>query len=1253
VQQIHAAHIIQEAFQEKTQRLAKIIEQVSKDSSLNTSIIQNDLPATLGTFQSLQSYRVIDDLTIDLIDSNGIVIAWNGPSIASAYKDLVDRTSITPVVYVIQNGLRTYVTMGKRLAINKWTLLVSEPLEVNSPISNRFVRKVSLSEELSNTLKTHVLFKLPHTYVAHQGEFRVPIVNQANHTIAEYYVSQTTVEAKISSIADLFAIGIGGCLACGSVFLALYCLLRITKLNRRWITTGSCIFFLWIVRILWLQLDFPATLIGGWLFNPNLYASPFSFNLTSSLGDLILTLFTVAVSAWLFFTNVISDKTETKRTIAGMNVRAGKVGSVAFAGIITLLVLWLFRGFGEAVRSFVFDSTIQYSNPAEILPTAAAAIMYLNFILLGISLLCVSLALFSFGRAILSGYYHQSDLQVRMIFISIILVCIPMFTFLDGTQLVPFLVSLLFIVFCISGIEIYLIWNVQGFYSVSNQWRLAVWLTAGSFIIGAPLFHQQLQQREHKKVEAVENEFLRPSDSWLNYAVQDGLRTSVESITENMNTTFLPIAKENNLAFVLWAKSLIGKEGYSSALILYDQQGNEVDRFVVGMNKPEQQSILTKVFSGEEEAVHVVDRTDSKLVGKLYGAWTTIRDSSGQLLGSIALVLSEHQKAIFPQEDTEPLRQYRDRFENDVVREIAVHEYINDSLTFSTARKLYPDRILSPTIVNEMQTTTNPFLWKEMFMNGYKTQTVFLRDAASPGRIAAISLEELDFRWVLFSYLKEFFVCLAVMAIIGLWLLTRESLKNGFPAIGFRNKLVLGFACITLVPLLFLSYYNRQLVAERVQKQGETELTNELMKLQDRINAYVSDEEDFIKGVDDDFCEALATEYGVDFSVYRGSSIQASSRSELYRASLLDSRLNGTVFASIMLDGRTQVLANEKIGSVEYVVGYSPLHINGTIVGVLAIPTLNRQREIEAEVSQQNAYVFGIYAVIFGIALVGGGFLSLRFARPLHTLTNAAKIVAGGNFEVQVSVKSRDEIGTLAETFNDMILKLHASREELAKHERENAWKEMAKQVAHEIRNPLTPMKLSIQHVRQAFKDKAPEREEILQRVTQTVIDQIETLSRIATEFSHFAKMPERKFERISIDDVLKETINLFREVQGINIIDHCSSPDVKVLADSDQLRGVFINIIRNAIQAIEGSGTIIVTTSHERRMCLIKISDTGAGIPEEIRSKIFEPNFSTKSEGMGLGLAIARRVIEDHGGIITCQSERSKGTTFEIRLPM
>jgi nitrogen fixation/metabolism regulation signal transduction histidine kinase len=271
----------------------------------------------------------------------------------------------------------------------------------------------------------------------------------------------------------------------------------------------------------------------------------------------------------------------------------------------------------------------------------------------------------------------------------------------------------------------------------------------------------------------------------------------------------------------------------------------------------------------------------------------------------------------------------------------------------------------------------------------------------------------------------------------------------------------------------------------------------------------------------------------------------------------------------------------------------------------------------------------------------------------LNQLTVAAKDVAEGNMDVNVEVHSRDEIGTLARSFNEMVAKLRTSRAELAKHERESAWKEMAKQIAHEIRNPLTPIKLSIQHLRQAFKDKAPDKDEILQRVTQTVIDQIDTLSRIASEFSNFSKIPEIKFERFNINILLKETTILFREVSGVIFGERLMSDPLMVTADRDQLRGVFVNIFRNAIQAMDKGGTITVETVLKQKFAIIRISDTGIGIPEEILLKIFEPNFSTKTEGMGLGLAIARRIIEDHGGTISCQSERGQRTIFEIMLPV
>ncbi|MGD0591160.1 MAG: ATP-binding protein [Bacteroidota bacterium] len=1244
--------IIRNAFQSRVEQLTEILEHVSVDTSLIASINLNDVPAALKAFHSLNFYRLHDDQTLDLVDPQGNLFAWNGPSITHRYAEVLGQNLPEQFVRVTQNGLRTYLTVGRCLTSDKYYLMASEPLELNSPISNRFVQKVSLSEDLSQKLKVKVTLRIPQTTQPNQDEFVIPIVDREGNTVVEFSVEERTIESEIASAVEVYSMLIGFCFAFGSIFLAYAGILWIARIRKDWIPTAVSILSLWLVRLVWREMEFPATIINGWLFNPNLYASPFVFGLSSSLGELIISMVTVAISTWLFFTHMVFNK-QVEKVIARLGIRVKRIGAFIILFVIALFILWIFRGFSEALRSFVFDSTIRFNNPSEILLDGTSAIMYLNVLLLGVSLLCVSTVLLWIGRKILSLQFPSSELKIRILYIVFLLLCIPLFLWIDGTPQSQFFSALLFITLSVVLVELLSRWDNSKIGVPSTKWRTVVSIVLGSFLLGVPMVHQRLQQRECREVEVVAKELLRPSDNWLTYVVLDGIRTSVEGLKKEFITNDIAEAKKTNLAFVLWTKTLFGKEGYNSALVLYDPKGDEVDRFVVGMSKPEQQEILTRVFEGEENAVHVIGRTGQKTLGKLYGAWITVRDSSEKFVGSLALLLSEHQKTFFHDQETEPLRQFGDRFENDIVREIAIHEFQMDTLLFSTGSKLTPDRFLSSTIESELQKAPNAILWKDMRINGYETQTVFLRDMDSPEKIVSISLERLDVRWELFSYLKEFFICLGVLAAGGIYAFIRRRDRGVLPMLGFKGKLFLGFACITLLPLAVLSYYNKQLVAERVQEQIETTLYRELSQLQDRISTYITDEEDFALGVDDDFCEALASEYSIDFSVYRNASIQASSRSELYRAGLLDGRLDGEAFASSVLERKSYFLTKEKIGSVEYVVGYAPISIAGSIVGVLAIPTLNREKEIESELAQRNAYVFGAYAIVFGIALVGGGLLALRFARPLRLLTLAAKDVSEGNLAVRVETHSRDEIGILARSFNEMVFKLQKSREELSKHERESAWKEMAKQVAHEIRNPLTPIKLSIQHVRQAFKDKAPDREEILQRVTQTVIDQIEVLSRIASEFSSFAKMPESKFERLNIDDLLNETINLFREIQGVGFIHTLASPTMMIVADRDQLRGVFINIIRNAIQAIQKAGTITAETSLEKHTCIIRISDTGPGIPEEIRTRIFEPNFSTKTEGMGLGLAIARRVIEDHGGTISCSSERGKGTTFEIRLPV
>jgi len=196
-------------------------------------------------------------------------------------------------------------------------------------------------------------------------------------------------------------------------------------------------------------------------------------------------------------------------------------------------------------------------------------------------------------------------------------------------------------------------------------------------------------------------------------------------------------------------------------------------------------------------------------------------------------------------------------------------------------------------------------------------------------------------------------------------------------------------------------------------------------------------------------------------------------------------------------------------------------------------------------------------------------------------------------------------------------------------------------------------MKLSVQHLRQAYRDGVKEFGSIFQQVSDTILDQIETLNRIASEFSRFARMPDRSVEACSLHQILLEVKRLFERYPGIALSTDLSAASPVVSADKEELRRVFINVIRNAVQAMEERGTLTLATDVRETTAEIRISDTGPGIPEEHRHRLFEPNFSTKTDGMGLGLAIVKKAVEDMNGSVEIESVLGTGTTVIIRLPL
>jgi nitrogen fixation/metabolism regulation signal transduction histidine kinase len=308
--------------------------------------------------------------------------------------------------------------------------------------------------------------------------------------------------------------------------------------------------------------------------------------------------------------------------------------------------------------------------------------------------------------------------------------------------------------------------------------------------------------------------------------------------------------------------------------------------------------------------------------------------------------------------------------------------------------------------------------------------------------------------------------------------------------------------------------------------------------------------------------------------------------------------------------------------------------------------------------SDVTAFMSALLNVYVFMLLITGGlaiFIANNVTKALSELSAGIQRLRLG-YNEPIEWKRNDEIGDLVQAYNNALKKIEESSRLLAQSEREGAWREMAKQVAHEIKNPLTPMKLSIQYLQHAKANGVQNLEELIQRVSETLVEQIEALARIATEFSSFAKMPKAENSLFSLNELARSVHTLFaNERLDMQISLYLPDKDFIVYTDRNHLTRVLNNLFKNAIQAIPDGrpGVIEVSLRQDKNMVVVEVSDNGSGIPEDIREKVFVPNFSTKSSGTGLGLAICKNIVETAGGNIYFTTETGIGTTFFVELPI
>lgn len=378
----------------------------------------------------------------------------------------------------------------------------------------------------------------------------------------------------------------------------------------------------------------------------------------------------------------------------------------------------------------------------------------------------------------------------------------------------------------------------------------------------------------------------------------------------------------------------------------------------------------------------------------------------------------------------------------------------------------------------------------------------------------------------------------------------------------------------------------------------------------------------------------------------------SSTQFSLFQNKLLTDLINPNVYWYNYWQNYWYYTNQENIGDFIYWNAYFPIFIDKKIVGILSVPMFNQITELRSDLSELIGTFINIYTILLLISLIITFIITQYINRPLKLISKRLKTLSLSSQNEKISYRSDDEIGQLVRQYNQMVDELAEKAEKLAQSEREMAWREMAKQVAHEIKNPLTPMKLSVQFLQKTWENDRQRFEKDIDKYLATLLEQIEHLSDIATAFSQFNKMPEPVATNVDIVKLLQNLVALFQS-DDYDIKFNSDIDELFIHGDENRLNRAFTNIIKNAVQAFvdDRRGLIKINIRSENEKTIITIEDNGSGIPEAELTKIFEPNFTTKTSGSGLGLAIVKNIINDLNGQIYVKSRVGEGSKFTIIL--
>ena len=627
-------------------------------------------------------------------------------------------------------------------------------------------------------------------------------------------------------------------------------------------------------------------------------------------------------------------------------------------------------------------------------------------------------------------------------------------------------------------------------------------------------------------------------------------------------------------------------------------------------------------------------------------------------LGFLLIAVQYESKNFLTQSSMQLFKNYsKDNLFDKLISTPIITEYSGGEIVTSTNQDLSKSNTLSLDAFREsIKFKEDKTDWRYEIINNDKFRTFYIvapQSGKSPERIFSISLRRNDLKLITFFYLKYVlfvvFVYLFTLAIITVLLLFRLRKFR----LNFREKLFASFFIVSVIPIVFLAVYTRSFIKNKYDYNFQNEIISDLNLISQSLKTNQQNLNLDSLGKDPNkLLTKSMNPSDKNFNLFIKTNLVSTTNDELYKSDLLDTRINEDAYYNIFYLRKDFYSETAEIGMYSFIVGYKPFFDSrNNMIGILSSQTVYKQNEINEELTEILTFIFGIYFIVIIILLVFVTFLTDRISKPILRLQNATERISMGDTNVELKINSKDEIGSLVNSFNKMSKELETSKDKLKKAERDAVWRDVARRVAHEIKNPLTPMKLSIQHLYEVYnngnKNSFPD---VLKKTRNIIITEIDKLNKIATEFSNFAKLSGRNYEEVDLNEVIGEVVSLYILAPDIEFIETLDESIDRISADKQELNRVFQNLIKNSIQAIEGAGMIEIRTYMKGRKIIAEVIDNGSGIDSAIMKDLFEPNFSTKSTGMGLGLAIAKKTLDEMKAGISFESTANTGTKVTIK---